>query len=299
MYLGPGYSMDYGELIADFESKKGIKINDETDRICPSNMITNHSDAHGYSVITRALFSVNMILYSELSDNYDFDSDLQYLFKQLLYDFFDFNQAINTFCGIQLFTISRSIMEHSRMAILCFVDIEFKNDYFSEYTSEEKKTRYYKKRETNITKMLQKIANEAKKFNSSNDKFDVKELLTNLLQKWYHTLSDNTGELFHLNEITFTKKLIGNNSELTFQNDDYNVYYYKLIDEIIEYLFTTTEIVLALFYGVTTSKMQNDTSFSILVKFVHFISDKLHYSRNIDTILEELTNKVLAICNEE
>lgn len=299
MFLGPGYSIDYRELISNFESTKSIQINDIMKQYCPSNMITSNVDERGYSIVSRVVFCVNWMLYSEIAKNYEFDSDLQFIFKQLLYDYFDFNQAINTFCGTQLFSISRSIIEHSRMAILCFADPEFKGLYFSDYTSDEKKQRYYSKRETKITEKLQKIADDATDYNQSHDSFNVKALISNLLHGWYGELSNNTGELFHLNEITFTKKLLGDKSGLSFNSTCFEVEYFKLIDEIIEYLLLTTEVTLALFWGITDSKSNEDFNFCFLVELVQFLTKELNYSRNIDIALEELRKQVLEIIKDE
>lgn len=299
MFLGPGYSVDYREIISNFETTKEIQIYDLLKQYCPSNMITSNDDEHGYSIVSRVVFCINQMLYSEMTENYEFDTDLQFIFKQLLFDYFDFNQAINTFCGTQLFSISRSIIEHTRMAILCFADPEFKELYFSDYSSDEKKQRYYSKRETKITEKLQKIADEAKEHNQSHDSFNVKVLISNLLHGWYGELSNNTGELFHLNEITFTKKLLGDKSDLSFNSTCLEVEYYKLIDEIIEYLLITTEVTLALFWGVTNSKRNEDSNFCILIELVQLLSENLYFSRNVDICLDALRNQVLEIMKDE
>ncbi len=299
MFLGPGYSIDYQEILSNFEATNEIQIYDIIKQYCPSNMIMSNVDEHGYSIVSSVVFCINRMLYSEMAENYELDSNLQFIFKQLLYDYFDFNQAINTFCGTQLFSMSRSIIEHSRMAILCFADPEFKELYFSDYTSDEKKQRYYSKRETKITEKLQKIADEAEKYNQSHDSFNVKVLISNLLHKWYGELSNNTGELFHLNEITYTKKLLGDKSELSFDNTSFEVEYYKLIDEIIEYLLLTTEVTLALFGGVTNSKRNEDSNFRLLIELVQLLSEKLNFSRNVDICLDELRKQVLEIMEDE
>lgn len=299
MFLDPGYSVDYREIISNFETTKEIQIYDLLKQYCPSNMITSNDDEHGYSIVSRVVFCINRMLYSEMTENYEFDTDLQFIFKQLLFDYFDFNQAINTFCGTQLFSISRSIIEHTRMAILCFADPEFKELYFSDYSSDEKKQRYYSKRETKITEKLQKIADKAKEHNQSHDSFNVKVLISNLLHGWYGELSNNTGELFHLNEITFTKKLLGDKSDLSFNSTCLEVEYYKLIDEIIEYLLITTEVTLALFWGVTNSKRNEDSNFCILIELVQLLSENLNFSRNVDICLDALRNQVLEIMKDE
>ena len=82
-------------------------------------------------------------------------------------------------------------------------------------------------------------------------------------------------------------------------NTSFEVEYYKLIDEIIEYLLLTTEVTLALFWGVTNSKRNEDSNFRLLIELVQLLSEKLNFSRNVDICLDELRKQVLEIMEDE
>lgn len=134
------------------------------------------------------------------------DHRILYLYKLIVYDYFDYYQSRNAFCGVQEFSVARSLCNHSRIFIQCLCDKDFLEFYFSEYTENEKKDRYYKKRETNISKRLMEIARKAGKLNSDIE-FYAESSIFNLTTELYKDLTDKLGELAHLTEITMVKNL--------------------------------------------------------------------------------------------
>lgn len=147
-------------------------------------------------------------------------------------------QSRNAFCGVQEYSVARSLCNHSRIFIRCLCDKEFLEFYFSEYTENEKKDRYYKKRETNISKRLIEIAEEAKKLNNDIE-FFAESAIFNLTTELYEDLTDKLGELSHLTEITMAKKFVSMDEKLDFSALGKQEKL-KFDDEIIEYLILTT-----------------------------------------------------------
>lgn len=221
------------------------------------------------------------------------DERILYLHKLLIYDYFDFYQSYNSFCGVQLFSVARSLFDHSRIFILCLCDEEFLNYYFSEYdytNDEEKKKRFYKKRGKNISKRLKEISADAKKLNST-DNLYAESSVFNLTTELYNELSDKLGEISHMTEVTYTKRLIPIDKNLSFAiSKEWQLL--KFNDCIIEYLIMTALVTEILFIG---ENININNSEKEVYNFLNYISEELYKFRNIDKLLEELKKQVMDI----
>jgi len=213
-----------------------------------------------------------------------------YLFKVLIYDYFDFCQAFNSFCGVQLFSVARSLCDHSRIFILCLCDKEFLEFYFSEYEDEDKKKRYYEKRESNISKKLKEIAEKAKDLNED-ENFYAESSIFNLTTDLYTELTDKLGEICHMSEITLIKELIPLERKLLFSTSkEWKIL--KFNDNIIEYLIMTSLVTEILFISenVEISKAEKD-----IFNFLNWMSEELFKFRNVDKLLTKLKRQLCDI----
>lgn len=286
MLISPNTPCDYKELIDAYQNKHNIDIEKLTCELFDIDLNINnkHNEWH---FILKSIVSLNIFEYNQLI-TYDIDSRIIFLYKILIYDYIDLLNAYSSMIGLQLFSVARSLCEHSRIFLSCQCDEDFLNYYFSEYSEDEKKERYYKKRESNITKKLNDIANEAKNKNSESD-FYVESLLYNLSTDLYSNLSDKLGELSHLSEITFTRKLISFDSQNLFPVK-YTDTFYCTIDDIIEYL-TSTTLVTTMFF-ISESIYQNESSIQ-LFNFLRYINDNLFRIRHANIVLSELKKKLI------
>ena len=149
MEIAPNIPRDFSELVNAYQKKADIDITKLIKEDLPLELLKENSQNKASSLILKSILWLNIKMYKKLSLEEYMDERILYLHKLLIYDYFDFYQSYNSFCGVQLFSVARSLFDHSRIFILCLCDEEFLNYYFSEYdytNDEEKKKRFYKKK---------------------------------------------------------------------------------------------------------------------------------------------------------
>lgn len=293
MEIAPNIPRDFSELVNAYQKKADIDITKLIKEDLPLELLKENSQNKASSLILKSILWLNIKMYKKLSLEEYMDERILYLHKLLIYDYFDFYQSYNSFCGVQLFSIARSLFDHSRIFILCLCDEKFLNYYFSEYdytNDEEKKKRFYKKRGKNISKRLKEISADAKKLNST-DNFYAESSVFNLTTELYNELSDKLGEISHMTEVTYTKRLIPIDKNLSFAiSKEWQLL--KFNDCIIEYLIMTALVTEILFIG---ENININNSEKEVYNFLNYISEELYKFRNIDKLLEELKKQVMDI----
>lgn len=294
MIISPNNPRDYNELVQAYKNKYGIDIESLIKNVVPSELIEAKPVLKDEFLVIKATLALNIMEYGCLLKLNNIDERILYLYKLLIYDYFDYCQSYSVFCGIQKYSVARSLCNHSRIFILCLCDNEFLEYYTSEYTESEKVERYYKKRETNISKKLTEIALEAKKKNSDKE-FYAESTIFNLTTELYKDLTDKLGELSHLTEITLARKFIPTDEKLIFYSSDKQEQM-KFCDEIIEYLLLTTLTTSLLFIA---EGIEFDEEAYEIYNFLCFLREELFKFRNVDMLLNELAKKVRDIMFDE
>lgn len=287
MEVSPNLPRDYDELLRKYQEMKQIDIEKITNDILPDMVTIGNSKLKSRFLVLKSVLCLNILTYNQLISKNILDDRYLYFYKLIVYDFFDFCQAYNSFAGIQIYSIARSICNHTRIFMLCLCDQDFLQDYFTEYVDEEKKGRYYRKRESNISKQLKKISEEAKKLNGE-DVFYVESAIFNLTTELYTSLSNKLGELFHLTEITLAKEFIPSDLKLEF-SCIYNQKCLKLHDDIIEYFISST---LTIFLLLGFENIEHNSSVINLYNFLNALDQELVTMKNIDRILIEMKRKL-------
>lgn len=72
------------------------------------------------------------------NDRSEYNHKIINFYKVIIYDIIDLRNAICTFIGTQLQSIVRSVIEHTKIYLLCIFDDKFQEYYFREYKEEEK-----------------------------------------------------------------------------------------------------------------------------------------------------------------
>lgn len=293
MEIASNIPRDFNELVNAYQKKADIDITKLIKEDLPIELLKENSQSKASSLILKSILWLNIKMYKKLSLEECMDERILYLHKLLIYDYFDFYQSYNSFCGVQLFSVARSLLDHSRIFILCLCDGKFLNYYFSEYyytNDEEKKKRFYKKRAKNISKRLKEISADTKELNST-DNFYAKSFVFNLTTELYNELSDKLGEISHMTEVTYTKRLILIDKNLSFAiSKEWQLL--KFNDCIIEYLIMTALVTEILFIG---ENININNSEKEVYNFLNYISEELYKFRNIDKLLDDLKKQVMDI----
>ena len=290
MEVSPNLPRDYDELIRTYQEKKQISIEKIVSDILPDKIAVGGPSLKSSSLVLKSVLCLNILTYNQLISKGILDDRYLYLYKLIIYDFYDFCQAYNSFCGIQIYSIARSICDHTRIFILCLCDQDFLQDYFSEYTDEEKKKRYYQKRESKVSKQLERISEEAKRLNSEKD-FYAESAIFNLTTELYTSLTNKLGELSHLTEITLAKEFISSDQKLDFSFLD-NPKCLKFHDDIIQYFISTT---LTVFLLLCPENIEYTSPIASLYNFLNALDEELIKMKNIDRILSEMKNRLRKI----
>lgn len=290
MEVAPNLPRDYDELIRVYQEKTQIDIEKIVNDILFDKIVTGSPKLKSNILVLKSVLCLNILTYNQLIAKDILDDRYLYFYKLIVYDYYDFCQAYNSFGGIQIYSVARSICDHTRIFILCLCDQDFLQDYFSEYTDEEKKKRYYQKRESKISKQLEKISEEAKKLNDGNV-FYAESAIFNLTTELYTSLSDKLGELSHLTEITLAKEFISSDPKLEFSLPD-NPKCLKFHDDIIEYFISST---LTIFLLLGPENIEYTPPVINLYNFLNALDEELIKMKNIDRILSEMKNKLREI----
>lgn len=294
MLISPNSSRGYDEIIQAYQNKYQINIEELIKDYLPSELILkNHGDKSSF-LILKSILAINIMEYNQLLIEGNVDERILFLYKLIIYDYYDYCQACNTFCGIQIYSVARSLCDHSRIFILCLCDSDFFEYFYAEYTDDEKKERYYKKRETNVSKKLKEIAEKAKKLNN-NEGFYVESSIFNLTTDLYEDLTNKLGELSHLSEITLAKELFSTDEKLVFDFSDKQETM-KFGDKLIEYFVSTTLTIIVIFIAEDIKQIKAILG---LYDFLNFLNEELYKFRNIDKLLIELKNQVKNILTSE
>lgn len=290
MKVSPNLPRDYDELLRTYQEKKQIDIEKIVNDILPDKIAVGRSKLRSSFLVLKSVLCLNILTYNQLISKGILDDRYIYFYKLIVYDYYDFCQAYNTFCGTQIYSVARSICDHTRIFILCLCDQDFLQDYFSEYTDEEKKERYYRKRESKISKQLEKISEEARKLNNENE-FYAESAIFNLTTELYTSLMDKLGELSHLTEITLAKEFISSDPKLEFSFSN-NLKCLKFHDEIIQYFISTT---LTIFLLLGSENIEYTSPIIVLYNFLNALDEELFKMKNIDKILSEMKNRLFNI----
>lgn len=291
MEITPNIPRDYSELVNAYQKKADIDITKLIKEDLPVELLKENLQSEASSLILKSILWLNIQMYKKLSLEECIDERILYLHKLLIYDYFDFYQSYNSFCGVQLFSVARSLFDHSRIFILCLCDGEFLDYYFSEYDYiNDKKERFYQKRGANISKKLKEISEDAKKLNST-DNFYAETFVFNLTTELYNELSDKLGEISHMTEVTYTKRLIPIDKNLSFTiSKEWQLL--KFNDCIIEYLIMTALVTEILFIS---ENININNSEKEVYNFLNYMSEELYKFRNIDKLLDGLKKQVMNI----
>lgn len=287
MIISPSDPRDYNELIEAYKQKYNINIEELVKGELPTELLPAPPQFDGVFLILKSILAVNIMEYNAILDSGKMDKRIIYLYKLIIYDYFDYSQSYNAFCGIQEYSVARSLCEHSRFFLLSLCDDDFLEYYFSEYKESKKKDRFYKKREKKISEKLRAIAEEAKELNSDLE-FCAESSIFNLTTELYQNLTDKLGELAHLSEITMARELIPADENLSFSFSDRKEKL-KFNDKIIEYLVLTTLTTSLIFIA---EEIQFDEKAYTIFNFLNFLSEKLFNFRNIDFLLMEMKNQI-------
>lgn len=294
MMISPNLPCDYSEIIQTYQDKYKINIEDLIKDDLPSELILKDYSNKSSFLIFKSILAINIMEYNQLLITGNVDNRILFLYKLIIYDYYDYCQACNTFCGVQMYSVARSLCDHSRIFLLSLCSEEFCDYLYTEYTDDEKKERYYKKRETNISKKLKEIAEKAKKMNT-NKEFYVESSVFNLTTDLYDDLTNKLGELSHLSEITLAKEFFPEDEKLIFAFSDKQKTM-KFEDKLIEYFVSTTLSTVAIFMG---EDIKQTNKIIKLYNFLNFLSDELYKFRNIDKLLMELKKQIKDVLTSE
>ena len=294
MNISSNIPRDFNELVEAYQRRFNINIEEIIKDGLPVELLEIQPQNKANSLILKSLLWLNIQMYNNLLDEETTDEHISYLQKLLIYDYFDFYQAYNSLRGIQLFSVARSVIDHSRIILLCLYDLEFLDYYFKEYTFDEKKERYYQKRETKISSKLNMLALQAKELNNDND-FFAESAIYNLTTELYAELTDKLGEITHMSEITNIKKFILIEQPISFCSSN-SWQYNKLLDCIIEYLILTTLVTEIIYISEDIKLSQEEHK---IYNFLNYISESLYKFRNIDRLLDELHKQLCNIFTSE
>lgn len=287
MIISPSEPRDYNEIIQAYEQKYKVNMEKLIENKLPSELIQPSSEFEGFFLVLKSILAVNIMEYNAIIHSEKIDRRIVYLYKLIIYDYFDYCQSFSAFCGLQEYTVARSFCEHSRLFILSLCDDGFLEYYCSKYEESEKKKRFYEKKGKNISNKLREIAEKAKKLNNELE-FCAESSIFNLTTELYNSLTDKLGEIAHLTEITMAQKLIPADEKLNFSFSDRQEKL-KFNDKIIEYLILTTLATSLIFIA---EEIQFDETVYKIYNFLNFLSEKLFNFRNIDYLLMEMTNQI-------
>ena len=294
MVISPNIPCDYSEIIEAYQNKYKINIEELIKDELPSELILKNTSNKSNFLILKSILAINIMEYNQLLIEGNVDEKIHFLYKLIIYDYYDYCQACNTFCGVQIYSVARSLCDHSRMFILCLCDPAFFEYFHAEYTVDEKKERYYKKRETKISNKLKEIAEKAKKLNND-ENFYVESLVLNLTTDLYEDLTNKLGELSHLSEITLAKEFFSTNEKLDFTFSDKQETM-KFGDKLIEYFISTTLTTVVIFIA---ENIKQTKAIIGLYNFLNYLNEELYKFRNMDKLLIELKNQVKDILTSE
>ncbi|MDM0464159.1 hypothetical protein QTG96_12405 [Clostridium perfringens] len=306
MKINPSEKRDYEFIIENCIKKmNNIGIDFSVEKLgefinlnCTYKKVDILSDKSMIKIIDSCI-GVLIVQYNEILklyrvyNNNIYTNEMIKFYKIILYDFIDFRNSINIFIGIQLQSLVRSIIEHTRMYLCCMFDSEFRTYYFENYNIEEKKERYYRKRGTKIDSKLNEIYEEAIK---NDEKISPRSLLKAInTDELYKKMHGEFSELTHLNEFTVSRNLINSNLELCFDSD-VTWMYDKYYDYILEYILITVIIIFIENNKILKSNYKDNAVIEIY-ELLFYIYDDLVKYRSVDKILVELKNKLLKIYN--
>lgn len=305
MIVSPGEKRDYIELlevaIAETNKLMATSENLNIEDIKGFYSIKNETQDEGLLLIVGCIIEIMKKQYEciadlDIVDDEKYSANLLKFYKIIIYDLYDYKNAMKNFIGIQLQNISRSVIEHTRMFIICLLDREFEKYYFAGYDSQDdKKERYYKKSGTKIDKKIADIYKKAIENKQQNCEVAPSELLFAINSEQYKRIHDQFSELSHLNEFIMAEKLVDLDNKLNFY-DDKTKKYDKYYDDILEYLIASSIIIFLIHIDRVEYEIDDESInlYNLLVK----IYNSLFKYRCFDTLLIGLKTKIQEIMQD-
>jgi hypothetical protein len=304
MIINPSEKRDYNELLEKAIESVNKRIISETISLNELKKINleyefKRNDVEGILIIFDCIIKLLIGQYNQIinSSSSNINNGILHFFKILIYDFIDIRKAIEHFIGLQLFTIERSIIEHTRIYITCLLDDNFKSMYFEGYNTEvEKKNRFYSKRGNKIDKRLNDFYQEAKmEFEKSGKENTSTYLLAINSDNLYKKIFDLFSEMSHLSEFVSAEKVINGGNKILFEKDKTSNYD-KYFDLFIEYAIGTCTII----YKIHNEKLglKSDANSINLYNVLVSIHQELQKYRTYDTVLVGLKEKIKDIFDE-
>lgn len=302
MKISPSKKRDYKEILENsitYIEKSGFDFSmDELNAFISINCDYNKLDSTDNTDMVKILdCAIGLLIkqYKDIIKEYNncenkYNHKIINFYKVIIYDFIDLRNAICTFIGIQLQGVVRSIIEHTRMYLLCIFDDDFQIYYFSDYTEEEKKKRYYKKRGKKIDDKLKDIyvnANKTESIESLLEAINTDDL--------YIKIYDDFSQLSHLSEFTIVNEILDDSLDLSFKLDN-TWKYEKYYDRIIEYIIIT--IIIILKRNDEKINHEDDRNKDAIFKLLSKIYYELFRFRYEDYILIQLKSKLKQIYEE-
>lgn len=288
MIISPDEPRDFLEMLQSYSQKQDVEL---------SNLESIYSNNDAIKYIINSMHELHIEEYEQLCTILDDkEKNILFFYKLIIYDFYDFLIAFQNFCGIQKYSVARSLCEHSRMFLLCLCDIDFRKYYFKGFVNDnDKKTRYYKKKGNCVSKKLRGIAEAAKELNSKENTFYAESYIFNITTDMYTQLSDSMGQLTHLSEIMLAEKMISENISLNFENKKTKEMM-KFDDLLIEYLIYTT---LSIFIIFRSEEIQTTLNMNKVFNLLNDVGYKLFQFRNTDLLLTGLKQNIQEILSED
>ena len=252
MTVSPNHSPDYQEFLDSYSQNTKVSL----------DVILEKFQGRSYAVIVEkpehkllySAFLLNLQVFQRIPEDLQPDSSIVFLFQMVLYDYYDLLQAFIHCRGLQVFSVARSFMEHTRVFLLSCLDQTFLRKY-------ETDPHYIPKPE-NITQALKKIVKEAKREQSKEEHsvFYLETALSNLnMQRYLDVTEDKTlyqqlSQITHFGKTNAARKMFGNISRFDILRSKAPAYG-KYLDTILEYAISTTLITALIFHmeGVSLS----------------------------------------------